>query len=669
MDRTRHSNQCSYSSTTNNNSYNQSNKQTFNINSKAKITQTDRRLISRNGNDTSSRLKLSDNNNESNNDIEIGKSANKTSSCANGRIRLLIVIITTLCPTVCYMSRANLSLAIVAMVEDPITTKLFMDVPPIQQPGNVSLPLPNISSTESKILNVDDNNVDYTKPRVEASIVKTQSANSKLAEDDDDKDKDKDNTSKKYGPKYSWSEFEKGLVKGAFFLSYVIFQIPIARFAEIIGAKWILATATLGSCILSFLTPLAASCSATMVVVLRLAMGSCQTALYPAAYILYCKWLPRTERSIALPILNAAAYLGMIVSGITTGYLCQNEAYGWEYAFYLSGCICGLWSLAWILIGSSTPALNKYIGSTELCFIESELKIEKLSSHDGDTMPLKATKLVTNDKSIDIAKLGDGDNDDCADDRLKPISWSKLLASESVWALIYAFFGSNWSLSLVLLNIPTYLNSVIHISTLNNGLITACIYGLYCICCAPVGTISTMMVETRAFGLNQLQVRKLFQSIALFGQALCYISLPFFSDVKSVLCLLILQVFLSSFINGGEVQLPTELSPQYSGTIFALCNSVGSSTGFILPVIQSFLVKDEKNEQQWASFFYLTALVMTFTGSVFLIFGKNSYIDFSKDEKNYSNNSQANKKTANIYAKNNHRNNTDNNKSDLYLTL
>lgn len=402
-----------------------------------------------------------------------------------------------------------------------------------------------------------------------------------------------------YGPKYNWNASEKSHILAAFFLTYVLFQIPAARFAEKIGAKWILATATVGSSVLSLVTPWAASLHAYTLVLVRALMGICQTALYPACYVLYSHWLPPLERSQALPVLCAGAYLGSIIASTSAGYFIQQPSLGWEFAFYMPCVVCAIWSMIWIFVGSSEPREHKTISLEEIEYIESKMEIKR---HSLDTQAKKS------------------------------ISWKKLLTSQHIWAMIVAFFASNWSFSVILLQLPTYLNDVLHVGPLENGMINSVIYILYCISSPFVGSVSTMMVETRTFGLSRLNVRKIFQGTALFGQAICFIALPLIGcDTNVVMGILFVQIVLLSFVNGGEVQLPTELSVDFSGTIYAVGNCVGSSTGFIVPVVQSWIVDIPHNRDQWSAYFYVAASVSAIGGLIFLIFGKNDLQDYSRD--------------------------------------
>lgn len=491
------------------------------------------------------------------------------------KVRFLIVLMGTLCPVVCYISRQNLSMAMVAMVKDPDR--------PIEEQHSQNHTLNNLINRTAQSFNIGE---DVASTCPSPTIIGLDG---------------KEEIAKKivtYGPKYDWTTSERSLLFETFFWTYVVCQIPAARFAEVVGAKWVLATATIGSSILSLITPWAASQHVYAFALIRALMGICQTALYPAGYVLYTQWLPPAERSQALPALNAGAYVGSIIASTATGFFSEQEAYGWEYAFYMPSVLCAIWSIFWILFGASEPRQHKFISHEEIEYIESRMEVK-----NGGSLQQK-----------------------------KSLSWKKLATSPHIWAMVAAFLASNWAFTIILLLLPSYLNYILMIPPFKNGLINSVIYVLFCVSSPIIGAVSTLMVETRVFGLTRLRTRKLFESVALFGQTACFIILPLIGcDTTFVLRLLYTQIVLFSFINGGEVQLPSELSLDFAGTIYAIGNCVGSSTGFIVPRIHSLIVEDVGNRAEWNVYFYVAAAV-TFTGGlIFLIFGKNDLQDYSKD--------------------------------------
>lgn len=489
------------------------------------------------------------------------------------KVRFIIVVLATLCPVVCYISRQNLSIAMVAMVKDKI--------PNSENQTQTNLQQQNINETTQS----NDSNLETCPAPTTLDADGKEILAPKIIS---------------YGPKYEWEESQKSFIFQAFFWTYVICQIPAARFAEIVGAKWILVTATVGSSILSLLSPWAASIHPYALALVRAYMGVCQTALYPACYVLYTKWLPPAERSQAIPILGAGAYIGSIITSTATGYFSEQESFGWEYAFYMPSVVCAIWSILWILLGTSEPRQHWMISLEEIEYIESKMEVKATSLQQQQTK--------------------------------KDISWIKILSSSHIWAMAAAFLASNWAFTITLIYIPSYLNYVLLIPPFRNGVINSIIYTLFCISSPIVGCVSALMIETRPFGLTKLQIRKIFQTIAVFSQAICFILLPTIGcNTNLVLGVLYTQIVLYSFVNGGEVQVPAELSLDFAGTIYAIGNCVGSSTGILVPEVHKLIVKNHHNRGDWNTYFYFGAVITTLGGLIFMIFGKNDLQDFSKD--------------------------------------
>lgn len=445
--------------------------------------------------------------------------------------RLVIALMAVMCPALCYFSRQNLSLAITAMVND------------------------------------DKSDSDETVDDVIAIT---------------------------YGPKYDWEESERMRILSAFFWTYVIFQIPGARVTEIFGSKYVLLTATLGSSILSAISPWSASIHINAFFAVRLLMGVCQAALFPSCYNLLTHWLPIRERLRAFPIMNLAAYAGSILALQATGYFFSHPDFGWEYAFYLPAILLAIWSIIWLVIGSSKPSENRFISRQEIDYIEQTKGDIKTDKNNGQ------------------------------------LDWKKLLSSRQVIAIVVAFFSSNWSFSLVLQLLPTYLKYIVEIRPGANVSINVWIYVCYCASSPIVGIVATYMVTERPFNISRMAVRKLFQSIAVLSQTFGFVALVFVGkDIRYVQAVLYTQIILYGFVNGGETNLPTEVSADFGGTIYGIANSVGSSTGFLIPILCGLIVTDVQDVSQWNIFLYLAAGVSLVGSLTFLVIGGNEPEDFA----------------------------------------
>lgn len=510
-------------------------------------------------------------------------------------LRLLVVTMTIMCTSFCYIGRQNISLAIIGMTQ---TKKNGSEIPfDNETTTEATETMATIAGIALNQLLGTNNTTNFTSTTTTPSLLNipttTNQPNFSTIDPLITPLLTAEPNQQNYGPRYNW---EGSRVLGAFFWTYVLCQIPGGRMGEIIGPKWILFTAGLGTAILSGLSPLAASFEATgdwSFFFIRLLMGVCQAALFPACYTILTNWLPIRERQLALPVMNLSAYFGSILAMIETSYFMTSPQFGWPYAFYLPALLCLMWSCVWIFLGTSKPEEHSCITKRELEYIET---------HKGDV------KSTTN-----------------------ALDWCKLFKSTQVWAVIVAFFGSNWSFNLMLQMLPSYLSYYQGIDPSQNANINIYMYIIYCVSAPLIGTASSYLITKRTCGLSSRAVRVIFQSISVWGQAICFIILVQLGNQKSlVLATLYIQMLSYSFVNGGEVHLPTEISAEFGGTIYAIANSFGSACGFIIPSVLDFIVSDKTNVDQWNTFLYVAAGVSFVGNLVFVFLAGNEPEDLSK---------------------------------------
>jgi len=137
--------------------------------------------------------------------------------------------------------------------------------------------------------------------------------------------------------KFRWNQSTQGIILGAFFWSYFLFQVPGGRMAERFGAKLLTTVGILGTAIINLVTPIVAPYFA-LFVASRIVLGAVQAMVFPSAYLLASKWIPDQERSTVLSLTSAGASIGTIVTSAMSGFLCKHGfAGGWPSVFYVAG--------------------------------------------------------------------------------------------------------------------------------------------------------------------------------------------------------------------------------------------------------------------------------------------------------------------------------------------
>jgi MFS family permease len=501
--------------------------------------------------------------------------------------------------------------------------------------------------------------------------------------------------------KFHWDQTEQGHILGAFFYGYILFQIPGARMAELVGARWILMVSTAGSALISLVFPLSTQLdSVHLLMVLRFVMGLCQSAFFPAAYVFFCRWLPEAERSVLLPIMFIGSNMGSISTYIMSSYLISSS-YGWPSVFYVSGMICLFVTLLWCVFGSNGPQDNWLITKEERDYIMENMNgsstaLQQQPTADaarsqppkrladgpgrasnccnGPVPTVRSIETTTTTRTINKSRSANDLNPNNVyglagyhpelikletepnkskmtthtelvankqnDDKQLPASgqesdesrldWRKLLTSVPVWTLIFSMYGNEWSQVVLTYELPTYLNKALDIPIEQNGVINSFFQLSYTIASPILSSLGAYMLERHLLGMRKIHVRKLFQSLATFGQLACFVSVPICGANKGLIIMFMFSaIVFKACANAGDIMVSGDLSPEFAGTIFALANSIGNTAGFFVPILAGVIVQEQYVREQWTPFWLTSAAIMGCSGLIFLVFGETRRQNYS----------------------------------------
>jgi ACS family hexuronate transporter-like MFS transporter len=104
----------------------------------------------------------------------------------------------------------------------------------------------------------------------------------------------------------------------------------------------------------------------------RALLGVTEAGNFPAANKTIAEWFPRKERALATGLYNSGTNVGAIVSPLAVPYIAS--AWGWEWAFILTGVVGLLWLFFWYRMYASPAAklANGQLTQAEYDFIHSD---------------------------------------------------------------------------------------------------------------------------------------------------------------------------------------------------------------------------------------------------------------------------------------------------------
>ncbi len=127
----------------------------------------------------------------------------------------------------------------------------------------------------------------------------------------------------------------------------------------------------------------------------RAALGVTEAGNFPAANKTIAEWFPKKERAFATGLYNSGANVGAIVAPMCVPQIAK--AWGWEWAFILTGVVGLLWLVFWYALYAS-PAAKLQSGKllqAEYDYIHSDLDEQEAEKADVAKEKVPWLKLLT----------------------------------------------------------------------------------------------------------------------------------------------------------------------------------------------------------------------------------------------------------------------------------
>ncbi len=127
----------------------------------------------------------------------------------------------------------------------------------------------------------------------------------------------------------------------------------------------------------------------------RAALGFSEAGNFPAANKTIAEWFPKRERAYATGLYNSGANVGAIVAPLCVPYIAS--AWGWEWAFVLTGAIGLVWIAFWYRLYASPAAKlqNGQLTQAEYDYIHSDQDEQAAEKADHGAVKITWARLLT----------------------------------------------------------------------------------------------------------------------------------------------------------------------------------------------------------------------------------------------------------------------------------
>jgi ACS family sodium-dependent inorganic phosphate cotransporter len=347
---------------------------------------------------------------------------------------------------------------------------------------------------------------------------------------------------------FGWSQTDKGMVLASFFVGYLLCMFVAGVLSTRFGGHKVLGWSVLAWSLFTLLTPPAAMLSMPALIAVRIGMGMGEAAMFPAAYELFGRWVPASERTRATSWLFTGIPAGTVLGLSGSGWLIAH--YSWSAAFYAFAVLGFAWALWWFRALKNDPASDPRVTAAERALLPA---------------PVTAS----------------------SESAAPRVSYRQLLLNKPVAGIAAAHFAGTWNVYVLLSWLPSYFREAQGLSLANSGLYSAAPW-----IAMAIGTNAGARYSDRRIARtgDVNGARKRIQCFGLLGSGTLLVLLQHAHTPEVALAMLCLAAASGGAGVSGFTAGVLDVAPRHSGIVYAFSNIFATLPGIVGVAVTGWLV-------------------------------------------------------------------------------
>ncbi len=388
------------------------------------------------------------------------------------------------------------------------------------------------------------------------------------------------------------TKYQMGLIFGAFWLAYALFEIPGGWLGDRYGSRLTLTRIVLAWSLFTFLT--GAATGFVSLLAYRLLFGAGEAGAYPNMARVQANWLPPRSRARAGGLLWLLARWGGAFSPLLFGEMLRafdspgfrsalvsvglpGDLAAWRVAFWAAGLVGVLWCLGFYPWFRDDPAAVPSVNAAELRLIKGEPAGARASTAVAAS-PAVAEGLARADEAH-AATEGH---------RMPAAAWGALFRSRSLWALACLYILGSFGWSFFVSWMPDYLKEMHHVEYAASELMSGLPLFFGGVSCLVGGVLSDALV--RRTGRKWLG-RAVFPMAGYSTAAVAMFCLRFAGSPREAAILMCLAGAACDFGQGANWASIVDIGGAYAGTATGFINMVGNAGNSLQPFLGAVIVE------------------------------------------------------------------------------
>lgn len=345
---------------------------------------------------------------------------------------------------------------------------------------------------------------------------------------------------------FHWSATQFGWATTAFFIGYLIVQIPGGRLADRFGGGKVVIVGAIFWSVFVFLTPFGSTLLLMMLI--RGLMGLGEGVSLPAIHSILGKWVPKKSSGKPTGFVQAGVPFGMAVTMPIATWIILN--WSWQTVFYSFAILAPIWCFVWWKFGRDKPDHYPNITKAELEYIQAD-----------------------NDNHIVL-------------DQTQVLSNKEILSKGSIWMAAFPYFCANYLFYLFMTWLPTYFVNGRGID-LSQSAFFSMLPHLVAIFTYPLGGFLADKLSGK-FGQNI--GRRLVPIFGLMIAGIFLILATRATGVGSAAALIALSNGFLTLTMGSFFSMPMVFSQRNTGIITGMFTTFGTLAGILAPILSGYII-------------------------------------------------------------------------------
>lgn len=364
---------------------------------------------------------------------------------------------------------------------------------------------------------------------------------------------------------------DMSLITIAFTLAYGIFEFPVGRLGDRIGARLVLIRIVLCWSVFTALTGAATGFYTLLAV--RFLFGAGEAGAFPNAARVLTRWFPARERGRVQGLMLSASQIGGVAApGLTSAMI---QTIGWRWAFVVFGMLGVAWAIGFRIWFRDDPAKHPSVNAAEL---------EKIQS--------------------DRAAVPSGHG---------PIPWGVVVRNSGLLVLGFIIMCSSFNSYFYYSWFSTYLQEGCGLKNEDAAPLTSIVLAGGATGVLTGGLLADRLLRTR----NPVRSRRLFGIAAYSGAFAFLYAATTMADPTYLSCCLALSTLCVQLTLSTWWSSAIEQCGRYTGALFGLLNMVGMigamSSQLFVGQFAHFR-RHLSGREQWDAIFYFYLVVLAAGG-------------------------------------------------------